>query len=683
MNSELTIDLLKMCEVAPAQAKGDTDELYIKAIESSGLSFADYLTIRDISLASGYDDEPLQALLIAMFMALDEGSVCLKLAPEALKKRLGLFAGERAGELCNEIGRNISEDRYAGLIGDSPDQYKPLVVQKGKGASYLYFHKYLTYELSLKRSLDGLLSSSGTALRIPAGELKKHIHEVLEKKPMRTKAGGTISLNNEQRMALALALLKDFIIISGGPGTGKTSIVIALLRLLARSGFNPDRIRLAAPTGRAAQRMTDAICTSIRSIVSPDKADKALEHVAGSTIHRLLKYNPAANRFVYNKHNRLPADVVIIDEVSMVDVVLMAKLLEALAPGTKAIFLGDKDQLPSVEAGAVLADLMPRQAEAVFTKKAAGEIAGLIPGVSVSTAKAAGVLTDRITILKDNYRSDKSILDIARRVNEQDGSVVEKIPLLAIQRDGSVPWSELGPRLIEDEAADIERFRRILASWTKHHYFTAHHTRKDIALSYAELIKRGGQVDLGKLADKQNKELIKPIFTYIEQARVLCPVRRGPFGTFSVNRYIARLMREALDPRRFGPSFAGAAIMVTQNDYVKDLFNGEVGVILRSNDRIHHAIFERSDGFISYPVDALPPHELAFAVTVHKSQGSEYDNVLIALPSDEDAGQLTKEIVYTALTRARYLAVIYGSKDVLRKAVAEKIERESGIRFWG
>ena len=672
MNSELTIDLLKMCEVIPATAKAGTEELYKNAIEKADLSLADYLTIRDLLEASGHSDEPLQALLICMFLTLDEGSLCLKLAPESLKRRLDIFAGEKADKLCKAIIQSIGEGRYGELIGSSLDEYKPLIMRKEKGGPYLYFQKYLTHELSLKTHLDGFLAGAGGTLDVSDGTFKKHILDVLEKRPMRAKSGKPITLNNEQTIALALGLLKGFTIVSGGPGTGKTSIVITLLRLLTRCGVKPDRIRLAAPTGRAAQRMTDTIRKGIASIASPEKADKLLEGMAGSTIHRLLKYNPSANRFIYNKRNKLPADIVIIDEVSMVDVELMAKLLEALAPRTKVVFLGDKDQLPSVEAGAVLADLMPRQAAAAFTKKTADHVASLMPGIRIAPEKAPKptALTDRIVILNESYRSETGILEIAQRVNEQDESVIDKIPLLSIRKDAGLDWSGGGARFIEDESADVERFHRVLASWVRHHYFTKHHKRADIALPYAELIKKGRETDL------------KDIFTYIEQARVLCPIRYGPFGTFGVNRYIGKLMREALDPGRFGRLFAGAPVMVTQNDYVKDLYNGEVGVVIRGRDGAYHAVFERSGGFISYPVDTLPPHELAFAITVHKSQGSEYDNVLVALPSDEAVRQLTKEIIYTALTRSRYLAVLYGSKAVLRKAISKKIERESGIRFW-
>ncbi|MBN1526501.1 MAG: exodeoxyribonuclease V subunit alpha [Candidatus Omnitrophica bacterium] len=672
MDNELTIDLLKECEVIPAAAKAGVEALYKNAVEKADLPFADYLTIRDLLGASGYSDEPLHALLVSMFMALDEGSLCLKLTPESLKRRLGIFAGERAGELAEKIAHGLKENRYKALIGDSLDEYKPLILRNEGGGPYLYFQKYLTHELSLKTCLDGLLSGPGGALDVPDNILKKHILEVLQKKPMRAKSGKTITLNNEQRMALALGLLKGFAIVSGGPGTGKTSIVITLLRLLTRCGVKPDRIRLAAPTGRAAQRMTDTIRKGIASIASPEKADKLLEGMAGSTIHRLLKYNPSANRFIYNRMNKLPADIVIIDEVSMVDVELMAKLLEALAPQTNVLFLGDKDQLPSVEAGAVLADLMPRQAAATFTRKTAGRIASLMPGIRAAQEKTAktGALTDRIVILNESYRSETGILEIAQKVNEQDESVIDRIPLLPIRKDGGVDWPVGGARFIEDAGADIERFRGILRSWMRRHYFTKHLKRADITLPYAELIKRAREEDL------------KDIFAYIEQARVLCPVRYGPFGSFSVNRHIAKLMRETLDPGRYGRLFAGAPVMVTQNDYVKDLYNGEVGVVLRGRDGSHHAYFERSGGFIPYPVDTLPPHELAFAITVHKSQGSEYDNVLVALPPDEGARQLTKEIIYTALTRSRYLAAIYGSKAVLRKAISGKIERESGIRFW-
>lgn len=679
MNNEAMTKLLSTCEVIP---KAEASPLFENAARRLELPFADYLTIRDLKQLSGCSGEALDALLLALFGALAEGSLCLKMEEDALKRRLAAFIEEGAGELAGKIVDEFSKGRYKGLIGSSPDDYMPLIARNDAAGSFLYFQKYLKYERALKRLLDELIDASGTGLEVGEDKIRKHMQEVLDKKPMCLGSGEPVTLNSLQKLSLALALLKNFVIISGGPGTGKTLVVIALLRLLVRCGIDPRRIQLAAPTGRAAQRMTDTIRMALVSIESPSKDDEKLSEISGATIHRLLRYDPANNRFRYNAANRLQADVIIIDEVSMVDVVMMARLLEAAAPGAKVILLGDKDQLPSVEAGAVLADLIPRHAEAVFTKKTSDAIRRLIPGLVMPSGRTSGRLTDRIVVLEQNYRSESKILEAAKSVNEEDPALVEKIPAIRLSDKGDISWPQRGAYLIDTGAPDDRKFRAVLGSWADRHYLSPHLKDRAIKLTYAQLIKKAGEIDPEKLSGPAAKKALEDIFAYIDQARVLALVRYGPFGSFSANRHIARLLRGKLDPGRRGDIFAGAIIMVAQNDYVKGLFNGDVGFVLKSSSGSYYCVFRRMGSFISYPADTLPPHELAFATTVHKSQGSEYDCVLVALPSDEDSRQLTKEIVYTALTRARDLAVIYGQKAVLSKAVIRKIERQSGISFW-
>src|SRR5581483_10257455 len=238
--------------------------------------------------------------------------------------------------------------------------------------------------------------------------LGRVLREVLAEAPLPLPDGRPLRLDREQQWALGAALSRPLTVISGGPGTGKTSLVLTLLRCLVRLGHAPERIALAAPTGRAAQRLGDALRAGLSRLPAADAPDARLSAVSAGTLHQLLGYRPSRNLFTRHPENPVPADVVVVDEVSMVGLVLMAQLLQALAPGTRLVLLGDKDQLPSVDAGAVLASLVPDGHSAAFGAELAGRLGAAWPEVTWPVAEAGG-LREHVVALQTNHRSQQEI----------------------------------------------------------------------------------------------------------------------------------------------------------------------------------------------------------------------------------------------------------------------------------
>ncbi len=681
LSPQLLIDLSVISDTDPAELRS----VYEAAIERLDLRMIDYLTIRDLVALSGTGGTDLHLLLIAMFMSLYEGSVCLKLSPESLKKKLKPVAGGRTDPVIRSMLNGMSA--YAGLIyeknpagpslfDDPHESYKPLILVTDGTDRFLYFQKYHAAEQALKRSLAGILSRK-THLPENHDALAAAVGAVLDEKPLLVN-GAPAVLNAGQRLGILMPALKNFILVSGGPGTGKTFIVINLLRTMARLGVPVERMRITAPTGRAAQKLAEAVRRGIMSLDSPGEQDLSLASIRGETLHRLLRYSPSHNDFMHNTFNRVPADLIIIDEASMIDIILLGRLLEAVEDGAGVVMLGDRNQLPSVEAGAVLSDLISYNRTARFSADSVSIIKKIFPDIDAEAQAAApggdgGPLVDRIVILTDSYRSEKNITAIASRINAQDETVVRDIPELDMR--GELP--ESGVWLIDPDRAHTTFLRGlhgVLDAWAARYYGTAAPSMS----SYREIVSNAAAA---LPADADDQAPIHDLFARLDRARILIPIRSGPAGTSGINRYLIGRIGASLDPAGSGGVFGGAPIIITRNDYDRSLFNGDVGVIMKGEDGRYSGVFSRFDGFASYPVESLPPFEPSFAITVHKSQGSEYDGVLLVLPEGMTDFLLTKEILYTGLTRAKRLVIIYAGRDAVRRAIQNMLERESGIRF--
>ena len=628
----------------------EIQEIYSRAPKLE-LPFLDLMTARDLLQVSGYeDDASLLAVLLSLFRALEEGSLCLDLHGESLRAGLSAFLGEeKARQLAEVFLSGLLKGRYRGLIAGRPDEYLPLVLSELDGERLLYFHKLYLHEEMLRRRVKALLTEDDR-FTIPEQRVDAALEEVFSPAlSIRVSRGGPAIVRDElQTRAIRLALRSRFSIVSGGPGTGKTSLMVNMLRCLVRTGVKAERIFLGAPTGRAAQRMTEAVRFSMSTIEEPSPKDLELSGLKGSTLHKMLRYQSRNNDFYYGEANPLPASVIVLDEVSMVDLVMMEKFLRAVDPSrTRLIFLGDKDQLPSVEAGAVFAEMIP-------------------------DGTRARSFEGRLTVLEKVYRSGAGLLDLAGQVNS--GTCPELTPVPFDRALGLEPdrWAFVRSR-------GREAWREHIRAWAEARYLG---TKRGTGKSLLDLAGEAGRMNHAGLTDSTGgRELMGEIFNLIEGSRILSLTRNGIYGSIGINREIARFL--APDSRAWTGEgfFSGAVIMIRRNDYSRELFNGDVGVVIRGGDGVYRAFFPRNGSYISYSMELLPPWEPAFAMTVHKAQGSEFDDVLLVLPEDQDHRLLTREIVYTGITRAKKRLIIFGSESALNRALQRKIQRRSGFRW--
>lgn len=651
MNEDQRIEHLVAAEILRG-ATAPEAAVVSSVMRHMALSLLDAMTIRDLMALGGYPgDRALAVGLSAMFAGLAEGSLCMDLDANPFFDRLPDGEGKPAGTLFGEFAAGLVAGRYGRLVAAGGGRYMPLVLDASTGRRLLYFHRYHVHENRLKERMELFLNAQG--LPAPAeGEIDGWVDAVYAD-PLAIRAGSdrvAIVRDPQQVDAIRMAVRSPFAIVSGGPGTGKTSLMVNILRCLVRAGVPVSRMVLGAPTGRAAQRMTEAIQTHVASIREPDPLDGRLLELAGGTLHKILGYRGRTHDFLYRCDHPLPASVVVVDEVSMVDVVMMDTFLQAIHPGqTRLILLGDKNQLPSVDAGAVFAEMIP-------------------------DGTRAARFRDRYVVLETVYRSGNRLLELARKANRGTFPPASPVSFGQALALGPDRWAFV-------RAGDADRWQAHLARWASVHYAGAPVGGRT---GYRELVERAGEMDAeGLLMDKAGQDLLDAIFSHVERARILTLLRRGLFGCAVINDAIAGFLARSTDPGadlRI-PVFAGAVIIVNRNDYEKGLFNGDVGVILRDASGTYRAFFHRSGGAVGFPVDLLPSWELGFAMTVHKSQGSEFDDVLLVLPDDEDHRLLTREIIYTGITRARKRVLIYGTRPVLEKALARKIRRQSGLTW--
>jgi exodeoxyribonuclease V alpha subunit len=428
-------------------------------------------------------------------------------------------------------------------------------------------------------------------------------------------------------------------LISGGPGTGKTTTVVALLAslLAAEPGL---RIALAAPTGKAAARLIEALNSRAGSL--PAELSARLPAQA-HTVHRLLGVTPEPGRFRHHAANPLPVDVLVVDEASMLDLALATRLVEAVPPDARLILLGDKDQLAAVEAGAVFAEL---SASPALSPACVARLAALTgtPAAAINPpATAPGALADCVVWLTESHRfaGDSGIGRLAALIREgRGGAAVECLA----GGDPALGW------LQDDPAA-----------------------REAMQIGYHPYLQalRAGNADPAAL------------FAAFDAFRVLCPLRDGPRGVEAVNERLTRWLRATLthplDPGPLSPWFPGRPVMVLRNDPTLGLFNGDIGLALPDAAGELQVHFPAAGGgWRALPPLRLPEHETALAMTVHKSQGSEFREVLVLLP-EQPVRVMSRELLYTAVTRARERATLAGPAAVIEAACATPTRRYSGL----
>ncbi|WP_349986294.1 exodeoxyribonuclease V subunit alpha [Stenotrophomonas sp. WHRI 8082] len=512
---------------------------------------------------------------------------------------------------------------------DAVSDDAPLVLENG----LLYLRRYREYERTLAEGLQRIGRFSLPDARVePLAPLFAQLFPHAAERA------------DQQARAAAVTLRHPLALVTGGPGTGKTTTIARLLLLLiaqaAQAGRAVPRMALAAPTGRAAERMAESLRLAMQRLQGEGIEAVLCEGLpsSGTTLHRLLGVIPDSPRFRHHADNPLPFDVVVVDEASMIDLPLMAKLVEAISEGTRLILLGDPDQLPSVEAGDVLSAILRASGDGQGTRADdARALKPLLAPASLLPEAPPSAFAGRRVQLQRGYRQtatlDLAPLATAVRRGDSDGA-------LRLLRDQSLAGVGFHEDVLDPLSVQREH---LLGHWQA----------------------------LGETADPAQA------LAQASRLRVLTALREGPQGARGLNHRIETLLAGAN-----AGYFHGRLLLVTENSYRHRLFNGDIGICLRDATGAIVAWFAGDD--LAQPrafhPAALPAHESAFAMTVHKAQGSEFDEVWLQLPR-HDARVLSRELVYTGLTRARQRLHLAGPADVLEKALHRHASRMSGLAW--
>ena len=498
-------------------------------------------------------------------------------------------------------------------------------------------------------------------------------HYFMAEKSHQAKNEGETRLN-WQKFSAANVLLNRLSVISGGPGTGKTTTVFKIAQILVDFHFmqresqgckQPFTILLTAPTGKAAARLSESILGQIRALQAeistlPEEEEHlirerlALIPYSGQTIHRLLRIDPLTRKPHFDRFNPLSFDLLVVDEASMIDQQMLVQLIEALPEKGRVIFLGDKDQLASVEAGAIMHELCAKEN---YSPDHYEQLQHLIeePLTDVPVLPHCATF-NYLSFLKKSYRfrDDSALGALAREINHEGDSGAEaryqrvdslfkkvSSPLDLQEGEESLFWSQL-PAIPAELAS----------------YFKAAYS------DYLTLLPKGRGIEFAEEA-----------FQCFNQLGILSARRRGEYGAIALNELIRKILFPKLYTREF---FHGLPIMITHNSIDHHLFNGDIGLILENEEGNLRAYFEGVDSARVFSIHALPKFEPAFAMTIHKSQGSEFQKVMLFL-GDDPSRFLTKELFYTGVTRARSSVHLFASSAALKAALMGRVDRYSAI----
>ncbi|MDD9246108.1 exodeoxyribonuclease V subunit alpha [Enterobacter soli] len=555
-------------------------------------------------------------------------------------------AGE--GHVCLPVSRLVCDDKTPpalqscfALLGDDLDWQRvllsssavsdgstpaPLILTGGR----LYLNRLWRYELTVAR----YFSEANAPLPCDEVVLRQTLDGLFtSQEPI-----------DWQKVAAAVALTRRISVISGGPGTGKTTTVAKLLAALIQlSGEQKCRIRLAAPTGKAAARLTESLGGALQKLPLTQE-QLALFPNEASTLHRLLGAQPGSQRLRYHAGNPLHLDVLVVDEASMIDLTMMSRLIEALPAHARVIFLGDRDQLASVEAGAVLGDICT-YASLGYTTARAQELARLTGcALDGNDNPLAGALRDSLCLLQKSYRfgSHSGIGQLAAAVNRGDRNTTRAV--------FSGEFDDIEKKSLQNS----EEYQAML----------------DEALQGYQLF----------LASVQQQRPPEQVIAAFGEYQLLCALREGPFGVAGLNERLEQVLAQKRKITRLPHSrwYEGRPVMISRNDSALGLFNGDIGIALDRGQGLR-VWFLMPDGSVkSVQPSRLPEHETAWAMTVHKSQGSEFNHAALILPS-QLSPVVTRELIYTAITRARKRLSLYTDERVLVQAIATRTERRSGL----
>jgi exodeoxyribonuclease V alpha subunit len=527
------------------------------------------------------------------------------------------------------------------LVGDE----RPLHLA---GAN-LYLNRLWTDEVQVTSDLLELASTPAPG--VDEAQLSKGLAEMFP-------AGSDDDPAHLQTLAAAVAVLRRVSVIAGGPGTGKTTTVARVLALLEEqataAGRRPPLVALAAPTGKAAARLEEAVRAGAADMgLDDDDIRQRLQGLRGTTLHRLLGFNPGnRTRFRHDRSNPLRHDVVVVDETSMVALSMMARLLESIRSDARLILVGDPEQLASVEAGAVLGDIVGPASTGLCMGSAARARLEAVTRYPVPEDPGGrhSAIGDGVVSLRHVHRHRGGIAALARAIQRGD---VDAAMAVLEEGDSNVEW--IPAEAAQSAAGDVGAIRALAV--------------------------RSGREAIEAAKSGDARGALEALGGF----RLLCAHRRGPEGVTTWTQLIEGwLLSEVEDFSLGGDWYVGRPLIVTENDHALQLFNGDIGVVVKGRDRPMEAAFERGGEVVRVSPTRLAAVDTVYAMTVHKSQGSQFRVVAFVLPAP-GSRILTRELLYTAVTRAQERLVLVGTEESIRSAIARPIARASGLRraLWG
>ncbi|MBI5589029.1 MAG: exodeoxyribonuclease V subunit alpha [Deltaproteobacteria bacterium] len=657
-------------------------------IRSLDLAFARFLKEQQPS-ASG----PVLLAAVLASHQLGRGHICLDLRAALADPEGALSLPPEGDEMQTgkplELLSGMTPETWEQILSESPlvaagPGNTPLVLSSGR----LYLRRYWQYTQQvaqgiLQRIADPLFSPDIRSGKVednsPDNVPEKLPENVIDRLdalfgPMRSPEELAKTEVHWQSVGAVIAAAGAFTVISGGPGTGKTTTVVQLLVLLqdlAREKGQNLRICLAAPTGKAAARLTESMGKAMSRL--PSDVRKRLP-LKATTLHRLLGSRPDSRRFVHNSQNPLHVDFLVVDEASMIDLEMMAALLGALPPGARLVLLGDKDQLASVEAGSVLGDICAHAEQAGYLPET---LAWIEKNTGYGLKDFAGngtALDQHVVVLRRSHRfgKDSGIGELARAVNAGDP---EKVA--AIWTRGFKDIAHLNVRTL-----DNENFVSLVLDGNPGAFARAVSTGAPAGYrAYLECVNAGPPQGTGAEDD-----WLRAVLDAFGRFQLLAAVRKGKWGVEGLNGKTAEILCRAGLIRATEGWYPGRPVMVTRNDYGLGVMNGDVGIVLPVTDdrgsgqKTLRAVFPMADGALKKVLPSrLNNVETVYAMTVHKSQGSEFEHTAMVLP-DAMNPALTRELVYTGMTRARnWFTLVSPDMDILGQAVLRRTHRASGL----
>ena len=581
-----------------------------------GAESIDYFLARELSLSLGAPEQELLFYsIVAVNTALRAGHTCLLISKWAGYNPWYAEQPLREGYLLPD---HQKWHNYLVELELTPESGQPLVYDRQR----LYLRRYWLFEQQLAKNLLNLQSEH---LQIEPVQAKKILNKLF--------STDTTSEIDWQKVAVTNAILNRFSIIAGGPGTGKTTTITKLLATLLEIEQKPLEIKMAAPTGMAAQRLMTSISKAKQDLVGTISSS-ILEQIPekASTIHHLLGVRRYSTEFWYNRDNPLPLDLLLIDEFSMVDLPLMNALFSALPAESRVILLGDANQLPSVASGSLLADLAPYPHRGFSPERAKEikEISAFMPQTNQSNP------TDHLTFLTKSYRF-------------KEGGGIGKLAKLVIQGKAEQSWQQLQKEENELKLVQTDNFQEWIESQAN--------------LYYQKIASVTSVVDAFKLFSK---------------FRFLTATRQGNRGVERINRIVEDLFRPGRSNFESSEFYHGRPVMILKNYPELNLFNGDIGLVWKRNGKIQVAFRDTDNKIRWISLGRLPQVETIYAMTIHKTQGSEMDEIALILP-EYKSQLLTRELIYTAITRARKRVEVVCNYEIWKFGVDKKVGRFSGL----